>query len=356
MKIVFASIPAYGHLYPMLPLALACADAGHDVVVAAGEPFLDALPVRTTRGIAEGIELHDVEQETFRDNPDLEPGLEFAIRMFGRTVVRHMAPTLREVVAAERPDLVVHEILAIGAAVAAGEAGVPAVAFGLGLWNPPLARAYDIAGVSPDVPGGYLDQIPPSLQNPGALPASRRPIRPVAWAPEVPLPSWLPSRRPTVYVTLGTVSFGAVEVLRRAVLETAAHDVDVLVAVGPAGDPALLGELPANVRLERFVPQAAVLEHVDLVVHHGGAGTMLGALSAGLPQLVMPQGADQPFNAAALARAGAGVVLRNEEQVPGAISSAVGRLLTDGTERAAAKTLAKEIAAMPSPAEVASTL
>ncbi len=316
--------------------------------------FLGALPVRTTRGIAEGVGLHDVEQETFRDDPDLEPGLEFAIRMFGRTVVRHMAPTLRAVVAQERPDLVVHEILAIGGAVAAAEAGVPAFAFGLGLWNPPLARAYDIAGVSPDV--RYLDQIPPSLQNPVPLPTSSRPIRPVAWAPEVPLPSWLPSGRPTVYVTLGTVSFGAVEVLRRAVLETAAHDVDVLVAVGPAGDPALLGELPGNVRLERFVPQAAVLAHVDLVVHHGGAGTMLGALSAGLPQVVLPQGADQPFNAAALARVGAGVVLRNDEQEPGTIGAAVGRLLADGPERASARVLAKEIAAMPSPAEVASAL
>ena len=356
MKIVFASIPAYGHLYPMLPLALACADAGHDVVVATGEPFLDALPVRTARGMPEGVVLHDIEQETFRNNPGMAPGLEFAIRMFGETVVRHMTPALRSVIERERPDLVVHEILAIGGAVVAAEAGVPAMAFGLGLWNSPLANAYAIAGASADLPGGYLDQIPAPLQNPGALPESRRPIRPVAWAPDVPLPSWLPSGRRTVYVTLGTVSFGAVEVLRRAVLEAAAHDVDVLVAVGPSGDPALLGSLPANVRLERFVPQAEVLTHVDLVVHHGGAGTMLGTLANGLPQLVMPQGADQPFNAAAIERAGAGLVLRNEEQVPGAISAAVGRLLADGPEREAALGLAKEIAAMPTPAEVAATL
>ncbi|MGB3444397.1 MAG: glycosyltransferase [Actinophytocola sp.] len=349
MKITFASIPAYGHLYPMLPLALACAEAGHDVVVATGEPFLDALPVRTARGIADGMVLHDVEQETIRNHPDMAPGPEFAIRMFGETVVRHMTPSLRDVVERERPDLVVHEMLAIGAAVVAAEAGVPAVAFGLGLWNAPIAGAYEIAGVSPEMPGGYLDQIPASLQNPGPLPASRRPIRPVAWAPEVPLPSWLPSGRRTVYVTLGTVSFGAVEVLRRAVLETAAHDVDVLVAVGPEGDPALLGELPANVRLEKFVPQAEVLAHVDLVVHHGGAGTMLGTLSAGLPQLVMPQGADQPFNAAAIQRVGAGLVLRNEDQAPGAIGAAVGALLADGPERTTAQALSKEIAAMPAP-------
>ena len=356
MKIVFASLPAYGHLYPLLPLAIACADAGHDVVVAAGEPFLDALPVPTTRGVAEGVVLHDIEQETFRNHPDLAPGVEFAGYMFGETTVRFVAPVLRELFDRERPDLVVHEVMDIGAAVVAAERGIRAIAFGLGLWNPPLADFYRIADADPSLPGGYLDPMPPSLQSPGPLPSSRRPIRSVPWAPAVPLPSWLPSGRRTVYVTLGTVAFGAVEVLRRAVLETAAHDVDVLVAVGPAGDPSLLGELPSNVRLERFVPQASVFAHVDAVVHHGGAGTMLGALSAGLPQLILPQGADQPFNAMAVQRSGAGLALRNEEQVPGAIESAVATLLADGPQRAVAATIAKEIAAMPSPAEVASTL
>jgi UDP:flavonoid glycosyltransferase YjiC (YdhE family) len=354
MKIVFASLPAYGHLYPLLPLAIACADAGHDVVVAAGEPFLDALPVRTARGIAEGVVLHDIEQETFRNHPDLAPGPEFAGYMFAETTVRHVAPVLRELFDRERADLVVHEVMDIGAAVVAAERGIRAIAFGLGLWNPMLAGFYEIASADPTLPGGYLDPMPPSVQNPGPLPSSRRPIRSVPWAPE--MPAWQPPSRRTVYVTLGTVAFGAVEVLRRAVLETAAHDVDVLVAVGPAGDPSLLGELPSNVRLERFVPQAAVFAHVDMVVHHGGAGTMLGALSAGLPQLVLPQGADQPFNAMAVQRSGAGLALRNEEQVPGAIESAVATLLTDGPHRATARTIAKEIAAMPSPAEVAANL
>lgn len=356
MKIVFASLPAYGHLYPLVPLAEACAAAGHDVVVATGTPFLDALPVPTARGIAEGVGLHDIEQETFRNHPGLEPGLEFAGLMFAETTVRHAAPALRELFDRDRPDLVVHDILDIAAPVVAAERGIRAIAFGIGLWNRPLVSFYEIAGADPTLPGGYLDPMPAALQNPGPQPSTRRPLRSVPWAPPVPLPSWLPSGRRTVYVTLGTVSFGAVEVLRRAALETAAHDVDVLVSVGPAGDPELLGELPANVRLEKFVPQAEVLGHVDLVVHHGGAGTMLGTVAAGLPQLILPQGADQPFNAAAVQRAGAGLALRNEEQVPGAIEAAVGMLLADGPYRDTAQVIAKEIASMPSPAEVASSL
>jgi UDP:flavonoid glycosyltransferase YjiC (YdhE family) len=354
MKIVFASLPAYGHLYPMLPLAQACVAAGHDVTVAVGEPFLDALPVPTTLGVSADVTLHEIEQETFRNHPDLPVGPEFAAHMFGETTARHTEPVLRALFERERPDLVVYELLDLGAPLAAARLGIRAVAFGLGLWNPVLERFYEIAGADPSLPGGYLDPMPPLVQNPVPLPATRQAIRSVAWAPPVPLPAWLPaSPRRRVYVTLGTVSFGAVEVLRRAVLATAHHDVDVLVAVGPAGDPALLGELPANVHLEKFVPQAEVLKHVDLVVHHGGAGTMMSTLAQGLPQLILPQGADQPFNAMAIERAGAGRGMTNDAQTPETLTSAIGDLLAEGPEHVAAKRIADEIAAMPAPSSVA---
>jgi UDP:flavonoid glycosyltransferase YjiC (YdhE family) len=346
MKIVFASLPAYGHLYPLLPLALSCVAAGHEVTVATGAPFLDALPVRTVQGISAEATLRDIEQETLRNHA----GPDFPAYMFGETTVRIVEPTLRTLFAQERPDLVVHEALNAGAAVAAAALGIRSVAFGLGLWGPTIGRIYEIAGMDPTLPGGYLDPMPPSVQSPVPPPASQQPIRPVAWAPPAPLPSWLPSApHPRVYVTLGTVSYGAVEVLRRAILAVAAHGAEVLVAAGPAGDPALLGDLPANVHTEKFVPQAEVLRHVDLVVHHGGTGTMLGTLAEGLPQLILPQGADQPFNGMMIERAGAGRALPNEAQTPAALEEAVGALLAEGPERLTAKRIAEEIAAMPAP-------
>lgn len=378
MNIVFASLPAYGHLYPMLPLALACAGAGHEVTVAAGDPFVGDLPLPTVHGIAEGTTFEELEREVFANHPEAaakppsDPFL-FVRGLFGESCPRRVTPALLDLFDRVRPDLVVYEVMNIGAAIAADLVGVRSVAYGIGLWNPFIADLHEVAvadqtdrwrtaGRIPaalaTLPGGYLDPMPPSLQNPGPLPVTRRPIRSVPWGPPVALPEWLaaPPTRPRVYVTLGTVSFGAVDVLRRAVLETAAHDVDVLVAVGPEGDPSLLGDLPANVHAERFVSQADVLAHVDVAVHHGGAGTMLGAVANGLPQLIMPQGADQPFNAAAVERTGAGRVLRNEEQVPGAIGAAVAALLAEGPERLAAKALATEVAAMPSPAEVVASL
>ena len=59
--------------------------------------------------------------------------------------------------------------------------------------------------------------------------------------------------------------------------------------VGPRGDSSALGPVADSVHAERFLPQHLVLPLVDVVVHHGGTGTMLGALEAGLPQLVLPQ-------------------------------------------------------------------
>jgi UDP:flavonoid glycosyltransferase YjiC (YdhE family) len=350
VKIIFASLPAYGHLYPMLPLAMACAAAGHEVTVATGEPFLDALPVPTARGIVADASLHGIEDETRRNHPSLPDGLELVAYLFGETTLPLVEPELRALFERERPDVVVHEVLDVGAPVAAARLGIPAVAFGIGLWSPFYAHIYEVAGADPTFKGGYLDPIPSSVQSPVPLPPDWRAIRPVAWAPAAPLPAWLPeSPRRSVYLTLGTVSYGAVEVLRRAVLAAAAHDVEVLVAVGPSGDPALLGELPANVHVERFVPQAEVLRHVDLVIHHGGAGTMLSTLAAGLPQLILPQGADHPFNAEAVERAGAGRGLANEAQTPAALGEAIGALLADGPERLAARKIAEEIAAMPAP-------
>jgi UDP:flavonoid glycosyltransferase YjiC (YdhE family) len=83
---------------------------------------------------------------------------------------------------------------------------------------------------------------------------------------------------------------------------------------------------------------------------------MLGGLIEGIPQLILPQGADHFHNAAAVVGARAGRALRNDEQLPGAIAEAVGALLAEGPERAAARRIGADIEALPAPAEVAAML
>jgi UDP:flavonoid glycosyltransferase YjiC (YdhE family) len=179
-------------------------------------------------------------------------------------------------------------------------------------------------------------------------------------------PSWVTGRdrdggRPLVYLTFGAV-FSGMPALEQAIKGLAAMDVDVLVAVGPTFDIQSLGEVGDSVRIETSEPQAELLSLVDLVVHHGGTGLTLGALANGVPQLVLPQGADMFSNADmfcnadAVATGGVGAQLPAEDQTAEAIARRVSELLSDDETRAAARAVAAEIAEMPSPEATVSVL
>ncbi len=133
--------------------------------------------------------------------------------------------------------------------------------------------------------------------------------------------------------------------------------MEVVVTVSELNDPAALGDLPATVHVERWLPLAPLLRRCDAVICHGGTGTMLAALTAGLPLVLAPQGADQFDNARACQQAGAARVLMPEQVTPTAVRDAVRAVLAAGSpEHAAAQALAREIAVMPSAAEVAKDL
>ena len=128
------------------------------------------------------------------------------------------------------------------------------------------------------------------------------------------LPDWWPgSSDPLVYVTFGSVaaSFGLFPVLYQGVVAAVADlPVRVLLTLGEAGDPEALGPLPANVHVERWWPQADVMPHASALVGHGGTGTTLAGLAAGIPQVVVPLFADQPYNAERVEAVNAGVALQ----------------------------------------------
>jgi len=90
---MFASLGAYGHLYPMMPLALACADAGHEVVIATGKPFLDRLPLPTVPGYPVTLEIAWAIQEARQRHPDLQ-GAELSMAMFADVTAEQVAPTM----------------------------------------------------------------------------------------------------------------------------------------------------------------------------------------------------------------------------------------------------------------------
>ena len=118
MKIALAVLPAYGHLYPVMPLAQACAAAGHDVVVATGAPFLERLPLPAVSQFPDGLDMRWAAGETARRRPAVS-GFDFVLSMFGDILPSVVVPTLLAHWEAAKPDLVVYETLNVGAAIAA---------------------------------------------------------------------------------------------------------------------------------------------------------------------------------------------------------------------------------------------
>jgi len=110
----------------------------------------------------------------------------------------------------------------------------------------------------------------------------------------------------------------------------------------------VLGTMPHNVHLERWVDQADVFAVADLVVCHGGSGTTYGALAAGLPLVLVPVFADQFENARRVAAAGAGVTVDDA----GAIADGVCTILASKSYNARARAISGELDSTPSPDDV----
>jgi UDP:flavonoid glycosyltransferase YjiC (YdhE family) len=95
---------------------------------------------------------------------------------------------------------------------------------------------------------------------------------------------------------------------------TAVQDLEarVLLTVGRHFDPSGLGPIAGHVHVEAWVDQAEIMEQADLVVCHGGSGTALGALAAGVPMVIAPVFADQFENGRRIAEAGAALLITAE--------------------------------------------
>ncbi len=219
-----------------------------------------------------------------------------------------------------------------------------------------IAPIWAAEGVDPDpdlglYDGPYLHPFPDLLgQRPDA--ATVRPTRPahIDGGEGLAAPGWATGfgqDRPAIWVGFGTEMSPLAP--WPAVIEAVADlDADVVLTIGPMLDPDSFGPTSTNVRVERYVPARFLLDRVTAVLCHGGAGSVLATLARGVPLVVVPLGADQWENAAAVERAGAGLVLDVDRRTAGEISGALEQVLSSSSPfRAGAGAVASELAAMP---------
>lgn len=378
MRIVVSAWPALGHLLPMLPLARAAQRAGHQVLISSGSDLTGLIERRGLTAQAAGPTLAEAyaaaATQVGAPLGELSQQDEMAASatfLFGAAAVRR-ARELVPIFTASRPDLVVHDALELGSPCAAEMLGIRHVTHSYGpvvpgseIFAAVLGGVLADAGLPDPIPAvlaaPYLDVCPPGLQPAGIAPwVHGMPIRPAPG--EVEPGDSLPAgfgglpHPATVYLTLGTITNQRPDVFRAVLEGCAMLEVNVVTSTGPGLDPAVLGPQPANVLVLPYISQALVLPHCSAVISHAGAGTMLGALCYGLPQLCLPQGTDQPYNAAALAGTGAGIVLDSGTLRPDAVALTLRRLLDEPHYRDAAGRLRDQIDGMPEPSSALETV
>lgn len=189
--------------------------------------------------------------------------------------------------------------------------------------------------------------------------ARRLPVRYVSYNGSGPMWPLQPSGRPRVCVTWSTgltmVSGPNSYMLPDVIQGLRDLDCEVIVTA-TAEDVAALGLVPPSVRVMERVPLRVLLPTCDAVVHHGGSGTTLTSLWAGVPQLALTFAAEQTVAAERTVAAGAGIHLLGHLADPASIGAAIGKLLGDSSYRDMANLLCEEIMARPTPARFVADL
>ncbi len=354
MRILFATTRGAGHVGPLVPFAHACVRAGHDVVVAAPRA---AEPLIRRAGIGL-VPLDDAPDRAAAWAPvfsrDEAPGAAYVIQeLFIGLDARAALPGMLSAVEDWRPDLIVRETCEFASCVAAERFGVPLAQVGIHLDARTDADPQLLAMAGPALRALGLDD---------ADAVGRTPVVTCSAFGDVPervhrfrASNGIPASHPRdlVYVSFGSEAPESrlFPGLYRDTIEALA-DFPVLLTIGDRRDPAELGPLPRRVRVERWVAQDEVMPRAAAVVGHGGSGSTLTALAAGVPLALVPLFVDGPENARRVAGAGAAIVVDDATQ----LANAVRELLDDSSYVDAARRIADEIRALPPVAEAVDVL
>ncbi|MFC6084555.1 macrolide family glycosyltransferase [Sphaerisporangium aureirubrum] len=363
--VAFLNIAMHGHINPTLPLVAELVRRGHRVTYHTSPAF-----AREIEATGATVYLYPKGDRPLADPPmpvTMLDGL-------ARTAVG-LLPSVLSDLRRVRPDLIAHGAACPWGAVAARELKVRAAAlfttfaFNRHVTSPTRASWELLATARPRDVRGYLRSrrelsrrydtrgLPPldllNVRQPLNLVFTSRAFQPGAHAfgpsyrfvgPSLgarpPDPSFPADRLrdPVLYASLGTVFDGGPRLLRDFATALAPLGGTVVVSTGRT-DPAALGPLPVNVLARRSVPQPEVLARAALFVTHGGMNSVNEAMYAGVPVLVVPQGADQPLVARRVAELGAGLSIRTEDAAVETVNALARRLLGDPRFRAAAATL-----------------
>ncbi len=342
MRVLITTPPGYSGFNATLTLAGGLGAAGHEVAYATAASFTSKIAAAGYRAFAAGPD-YDLSV------PDSIPGIHEAtghgagLAVFARVSLRGAVEDTEALIRRWRPDLVVRSYIEFGAWIAAERLGVPLAFMSPGALDLPAALLATFSGdtLTKELPGRYglppdpglerlysypyLNTMPAAVTPPGfPLPPNAFRYRDRAFEEigDAALPDWVGElgERPVVHASVGTVfsDTGEGKRLHDLVLEALRDEpVDLVMSIGPHGNPDDYGPREPGVRIVRHIAaHRAFLEHCDVLVTHGGAGTSLLAIAARLPACFLPMHADQPVLAKRLSDLGAGLIAGSEPGDP----------------------------------------
>ncbi|TDC67366.1 DUF1205 domain-containing protein [Micromonospora sp. KC207] len=402
MKVLFTVSNWAGHYMCMVPLAWALRAAGHDVKVACspsqvrGVAAAGMMPVSVLDGpdMMESARLgfyvqalytpqHMVEQplplNPFTGRPmdslaDFDTDLLADYWKRTVTAVQRSYDNAVDYAAHYRPDLVVHDIMAVEGALVAELHHIPSVYFSPGfigtietepgldlVSGDPVTefRKYGVEWSRHQI--RYAIDPSPDVAIPPMGDALRIPIRYQPYNGSQDVDPWLlgPRRGKRVCVVWGnsaTGVFGAqVPALRHAVDAAAQRGVEVVITAA-SSEVEGLGALPPNVRVLSNCPLELILPDCDLLVHHGSANCYMNGLAMGVPQLSLALNYDALIYGRRLDPQGATKTLPGLKASREEVEEALGSVLYDHRFRVAAQRMRESVTTGPTAVQVAELL
>ncbi|MBV9789345.1 MAG: glycosyltransferase [Chloroflexi bacterium] len=377
MKALFTTQPGIGHLLPMLAIAQALQQQGHEVRFATARSFGPTVAAYGFAAIAAGLdwlEAHAV--RTFPEMEDMtaaEQGDWLLSDIFADVAAHRMIPDLIAICREWRPDVIVRNDFEFASCIVAELLDIPQATISISFFlsasvlepriGEQLAYLRSMHGLSPypalDMLYPYLYLVlAPSTFQPRELPVMHG-IRPTPVGADEAVPAWCHqlAAQPTVYASMSSVYRGT-NVFPNILAGLRDEPINLILTIGRGQDPAQFGPQPPNVRIEQFIPQAALFPYCDLFITHNPFFTITSALSYGLPLLMIPNGGELWMGAMRSMELGLGRVLRLPGQfaafnslvpevAPHTINSAVRDLLQSPHYRANTQSMRAEIQALP---------
>lgn len=416
-RFLICTLPVIGHVNPALPIARKLVERGHEVLWYTGIGFKSLVEATGAHyvPITTGLDFSDL--TTFppslleKHNSSTGLGqLKFALKYFFIDSVVGQVKDLTNILKEFSADVILADSLFIGASWIHEKGGQPWAAFntsalsfsscdtapfGLGMhpdssifgrlrniclnWIFQRIILNDVTVYLDEVRGGF--GLSPNYQSffnaglsdflflQGTVPAfeySRSDLPPQVhfigpFLPEPPAsftpPIWwddLNSNKPVIHVTQGTISTEAADLIIPTIQAFA--DEDVLLVATTGSEPIenlQLDAIPANVRLEQFLPHYYLLPHVDVMVTNGGYNGVQVALANGVPMVAAGKTEEKPEVCARIEWAGVGINLKTKTPTSTQIKDAVKKILSSPDYWQKAQLFKADIACYDAPTKAA---